>query len=98
MCGNCNEEKPAAAFPHKRNSVDHLDYHCKACHIAATAERVARRGLVNEPAVTSKVGSQPFFMSWCQLQSWPPWVSLFVADQRLMGGSWLILCSVDRPH
>ncbi|KAK9851333.1 hypothetical protein WJX84_005631 [Apatococcus fuscideae] len=55
VCRNCNEEKPAAAFPHKRNSVDHLDYHCKACHIAATAERVARRGLVNEPAVTSKV-------------------------------------------
>ncbi|KAK9843911.1 hypothetical protein WJX84_009960 [Apatococcus fuscideae] len=58
VCRNCNEEKLTSAFPHKRNSIDKLDYHCKACHIAATAERVSRRGLVEVPAVENKVCSK----------------------------------------
>ena len=55
ICRRCQLDKPANEFPRKKEARDGIDCYCKLCHQKATADRVAKRGYVEHPAVSHKV-------------------------------------------
>jgi len=55
ICRRCQEDKAASEFPRNKEALDGIDCYCKSCHQRATADRVAKRGLVQQPTVAHKV-------------------------------------------